>query len=229
MNIQLSNIHKAYNKGAHVVDVLRGFDLSIETGGFLAIMGPSGTGKSSLLHLIGGIDKPNSGDVIVGGTTINRLSEAQITRWRAAHIGLVFQFYHLMPMLTAEQNIGLPLLLTSLTRPQRKSAEKIALELVGLTGRGNHKPRELSGGEQQRVAIARAIVADPEILICDEPTGDLDRKNASEIVELLCLLNKHHGKTIILATHDPVVAESAAQVLVLEKVKGGVIEQGHRS
>lgn len=228
MDIKICNLNKSYVTGTQTVNVLKNFDLSINAGGFLAIMGPSGTGKSSLLHLIGGIDRPDSGDVVIGGEKLNLLSEANITKWRARHIGLVFQFYHLLPMLNAEQNVALPLLLTPLTRSQRKHAVEVALDLVGLTGRQKHKPRELSGGEQQRVAIARAIVGDPAILVCDEPTGDLDRKNASEIVELLSLLNKHHGKTIVLATHDPKVAESAQQILVLEKERDGFNSQGQR-
>jgi putative ABC transport system ATP-binding protein len=203
--------------------VLHGLALEIPKGDFVALMGPSGSGKTTLLNLIGGLDRPTSGEVLVGGQRIDQLSSGQLAKWRARNVGFVFQFYNLMPVLTAERNIELPLLLTSLGAAQRRKSVAVALEVVGLSDRARHKPKELSGGQEQRVAIARALVSDPTILICDEPTGDLDRKTADEILGLLQLLNREHGKTIVMVTHDPKAAEFARRILHLEK--GQLLEQ----
>jgi putative ABC transport system ATP-binding protein len=203
--------------------VLHGIDLDIDGGDFVALMGPSGSGKTTLLNLIGGLDSPSGGELEVGGQRIDTMSSGQLSHWRSNHVGFVFQFYNLMPTLSAQKNVELPLLLTKLSAAQRKRNAEIALELVGLQDRGKHRPSELSGGQQQRVAIARAIVSDPTLLICDEPTGDLDRHSAEEILTLLQMLNRDHGKTIVMVTHDPKAAEYATHTLHLDK--GNLVEQ----
>jgi len=215
--VSLKNVVKRYTRGKQKVEVLHGLDLEIEAGEFVALMGPSGSGKTTLLNLIGGLDRPDEGEVSVSGERIDKLSGRQLARWRARNVGFVFQFYNLMPLLTAEKNVELPLLLTKLSRSQRKTNARAALELVSLSDRATHKPSELSGGQQQRVAIARAIVADPKLLVCDEPTGDLDRHTAEEILGLLQLLNRQQGKTIIMVTHDPKAAEYASRQVHLDK------------
>jgi putative ABC transport system ATP-binding protein len=215
--VSLVKVEKQYRRGREVVEVLRDFSLEIERGEFVAIMGPSGSGKTTLLNLIGGLDRPTAGEVTVAGERIDQLSNSQLTRWRARHVGFVFQFYNLMPMLSAERNVELPLLLTHLNASERKQKVAVALELVGLSDRGRHKPSELSGGQQQRVAIARALIADPTLLICDEPTGDLDRHTAEEILGLLQVLNRQYGKTVIMVTHDPKAASFAARRLHVDK------------
>jgi putative ABC transport system ATP-binding protein len=197
--------------------VLKGVNLEIPQGDFVALMGPSGSGKTTLLNLLGGLDAPSSGAVEVGGTNIAALSGGQLSRWRAHHIGFVFQLYNLLPVLTAERNVDLPLLLTNLSKAERKKRVAIALNVVGLAERAKHYPRQLSGGQEQRVGIARAIVTDPTLLLADEPTGDLDRKSGDEILDLLAALNEKHGKTIVMVTHDPRAAERAKRTLHLEK------------
>ncbi|WP_242112488.1 ABC transporter ATP-binding protein [Luteimonas aquatica] len=215
--VSIRNLIKTYTRGPEQIQVLHGVNMDIDQGDFFALMGPSGSGKSTLLNLIGGLDTPTSGDIVVEGEHISRMSAAQLSNWRSRHVGFVFQFYNLMPMLTAQKNVELPLLLTNLGAAQRKRNAEIALTLVGLADRAQHKPNELSGGQQQRVAIARAIVSDPTFLICDEPTGDLDRHSAEEILRLLQLLNREHGKTIIMVTHDPKAAEYASHTIHLDK------------
>jgi putative ABC transport system ATP-binding protein len=197
--------------------VLQGVNLEIPRGDFLGLMGPSGSGKTTLLNLIGGLDAPSSGSVTVGGVNISRLNGGRLSRWRAENIGFVFQLYNLLPVLTAERNVDLPLLLTKLSRAERKKRVGIALKVVGLADRARHYPRQLSGGQEQRVGIARAIVTDPTLLLCDEPTGDLDRKSGDEILDLLQTLNREHGKTIVMVTHDPHAAERATRTLHLDK------------
>ena len=221
--VSIRNLHKTYRRGPETVDVLHGIDLDIDAQDFVALMGPSGSGKTTLLNLIGGLDSPTRGEINVGGQRIDTLSSGQLSHWRSNNVGFVFQFYNLMPMLTAQKNVELPLLLTKLNAAQRKRNAEIALELVGLKDRGKHRPSELSGGQQQRVAIARAIVSDPTLLICDEPTGDLDRQSAEEILGLLQMLNREHGKTIVMVTHDPKAAEYANHTLHLDK--GTLVEQ----
>jgi putative ABC transport system ATP-binding protein len=221
--VSTRNLHKTYQRGPEKIDVLHGIDLDIEKGDFVALMGPSGSGKSTLLNLIGGLDAPTSGEIEVDGARIDQMSAGQLAQWRSDHVGFVFQFYNLMPMLTAQRNVELPLLLTNLGGAQRKRNAEVALTLVGLADRMKHKPNELSGGQQQRVAIARAIVSDPTLLICDEPTGDLDRQSAEEILGLLQTLNREHGKTIVMVTHDPKAAEYATHTLHLDK--GTLVEQ----
>ena len=221
--VSIRDLHKAYRRGTETVDVLHGLDLDIEAGDFAALMGPSGSGKTTLLNLIGGLDSPTSGAIEVAGQRIDRMTGGQLAQWRSRSVGFVFQFYNLMPTLTAQRNVELPLLLAPLSAAQRKRNAGIALELVGLEDRGRHRPGELSGGQQQRVAIARAIVSDPTLLICDEPTGDLDRQSAEEILVLLQRLNREHGKTIIMVTHDPKAAEYATNTLHLDK--GTLAEQ----
>ncbi|MGN6513462.1 MAG: ABC transporter ATP-binding protein [Lysobacteraceae bacterium] len=221
--VSIRNLHKTYQRGPEKVDVLHGLDLDIAQGDFVALMGPSGSGKTTLLNLIGGLDTPTSGEIEVGGQRIDRLGSGQLAQWRSNHVGFVFQFYNLMPTLSAQKNVELPLLLTRLSAAQRRRNAEIALELVGLKDRGRHRPAELSGGQQQRVAIARAIVSDPTLLICDEPTGDLDRQSAEEILGLLQELNRTHGKTIVMVTHDPKAAEYATHTLHLDK--GNLVEQ----
>jgi len=215
--VKLEHVAKTYVRGKEELHVLDGIDLTIEKGDFVALMGPSGSGKTTLLNLIGGIDRPTSGSVEVAGERLEGLSAKALARWRASHIGFIFQFYNLLPVLNAERNVELPLLLTRLSRAERRAHAKTALEIVGLEDRASHKPGELSGGQQQRVAIARAIVADPDLLVCDEPTGDLDRTTADDILNLLEVLNRDHGKTIIMVTHDPKAAQHARHVLQLDK------------
>ena len=215
--VELKGVVKRYRRGRQSVEVLHNLDLTIEAGEFLALMGPSGSGKTTLLNLIGGLDRPTEGEVVVGGEHIDDLSSGHLAKWRARHVGFVFQFYNLMPTLSAEKNVELPLLLTHLSGAQRQKNVAAALELVGLTDRRKHKPAELSGGQQQRVAIARALVADPTLLVCDEPTGDLDRETAEEILGLIQLLNREQGKTVIMVTHDPKAATFAKRVLHLDK------------
>jgi putative ABC transport system ATP-binding protein len=215
--VRAVDVHKSFSRGSERIEVLQGVNLEIASGEFLALMGPSGSGKTTLLNLIGGLDTPTSGSVEVGGVNIGRLSGAALARWRSQNIGFVFQLYNLLPVLTAERNVELPLLLTKLSRAQRRKHVEIALRVVGLSDRAKHYPRQLSGGQEQRVGIARAIVTDPTLLLCDEPTGDLDRKAGDEILDLLQALNREHGKTIIMVTHDPHAAERATQVLHLEK------------
>jgi putative ABC transport system ATP-binding protein len=221
--VQVRNVTKAYDRGKQKIEVLHELTLDIPRGDFVALMGPSGSGKTTLLNLIGGLDKPSAGEIHVGGVRIDRLSSGELARWRARNVGFVFQFYNLMPVLSAEGNVELPLLLTRLTAAQRKKNVAAALALVGLADRAKHKPRELSGGQEQRVAVARALVSDPQLLVCDEPTGDLDRRTADEILGLLQVLNRDHGKTIVIVTHDPKAAEFARRTLHLEK--GQLLEQ----
>jgi putative ABC transport system ATP-binding protein len=223
--VSLSKVSKSYTRGKQEVVVLRDLDLSIEQGDFAALMGPSGSGKTTLLNLIGGLDQPTSGSITVAGQQLEKLNSRSLAKWRAENIGFVFQFYNLLPVLTAQRNVELPLLLTKLSAAQRKKNAATALQIVGLEDRAGHKPGELSGGQQQRVAIARALVADPTLLICDEPTGDLDRDTADEILGLLALLNREHGKTIVMVTHDPKAADHARHVLQLDK--GRLVEQVH--
>jgi putative ABC transport system ATP-binding protein len=215
--VALRNVLKTYTRGKQSVEVLHNLSLSIPKGDFVALMGPSGSGKTTLLNLIGGLDRPSSGEVVVAGSRLDLLSSGQLATWRSNHVGFVFQFYNLMPMLSAERNVELPLLLTDLPKGRRMQNVTAALTLVGLADRAKHKPSELSGGQAQRVAIARAIVADPAILVCDEPTGDLDRKSADDVLHLLQSLNRDHGKTIVMVTHDPKAAEFASRQLHLDK------------
>ena len=215
--VRASNVHKTFRRGAERIDVLEGVNLQVAKGNFLALMGPSGSGKTTLLNLIGGLDSPTEGSIEVGGVNISALNGGALSRWRAQHIGFVFQLYNLLPVLTAERNVELPLLLTRLSKGDRRRHVAVALKVVGLSDRAKHYPRQLSGGQEQRVGIARAIVTDPTLLLCDEPTGDLDRKSGDEILDLLQALNREHGKTIIMVTHDPHAAERATQVLLLEK------------
>ena len=215
--VSLTHVTKTYRRGKQAVEVLHDLDLQVPAGDFVALMGPSGSGKTTLLNLIGGLDQPTSGEVVVAGERLDQLSSGRLSRWRARHVGFVFQFYNLMPTLSAEKNVELPLLLTHLSGGQRKQHVRAALELVSLADRARHKPSELSGGQQQRVAIARAIVADPTLLVCDEPTGDLDRETAEEILHLLQLLNREHGKTIVMVTHDAKAAEFASRQIHLDK------------
>ncbi|HEV7611977.1 MAG TPA: ABC transporter ATP-binding protein [Steroidobacteraceae bacterium] len=221
--VQIRSVTKVYERGKQKIEVLHELTLDIPKGDFVALMGPSGSGKTTLLNLIGGLDRPSAGEISVGGSRIDQLSSGQLARWRAHNIGFVFQFYNLMPVLSAEGNVELPLLLTKLSGAQRKKNVAAALAVVGLADRAKHKPRELSGGQEQRVAIARALVSDPQLLVCDEPTGDLDRKTADEILGLLQVLNREHGKTIVMVTHDPKAAEFARRTLHLEK--GQLLEQ----
>jgi len=215
--IEIRQLSKIYTRGKQKIEVLHDINLDIAEGDFFALMGPSGSGKTTLLNLVGGLDVPSSGTVSVAGQRIDRLAAGQLARWRAAHVGFVFQFYNLMPMLSAQRNVELPLLLTRLSAAQRHRRTAVALELVGLADRVKHKPGELSGGQQQRVAIARAIVSDPTVLVCDEPTGDLDRASAEEVLNLLQQLNREHGKSIVMVTHDPLAAEHATHQLHLDK------------
>jgi putative ABC transport system ATP-binding protein len=219
--VRVDDVEKSFRRGAEVIHVLQNLHLAIPRGEFVALMGPSGSGKSTLLNLIGGLDRPTRGAVVVDGRRIDRLSDRQLAAWRARHVGLVFQFYNLLPVLTAERNVELPLLLAPLTRAQRKRHVAAALRIVGLTHRARHFPRQLSGGEQQRVGIARALVTDPTLLLCDEPTGDLDRKSGDEILDLLQALNREHGKTIVMVTHDPHASVRASRVVHLDKGRLG--------
>jgi len=215
--IEIRELAKYYQRGGQVIPVLVNIDLDVALGDFVALMGPSGSGKSTLLNLIAGIDKPSSGTIKVDGVDIARLSDGDLARWRSAHVGFIFQFYNLMPVLTAFENIELPLLLSDLSRRERRERVNIALSLVGLADRADHRPNEMSGGQQQRVAIARALITDPTLIVADEPTGDLDRSTGEEILELLDQLNRQLGKTILMVTHDPKAAEKAHHVIHLEK------------
>jgi len=215
--VQIRQLSKHYVRGKQSVEVLHGIDLDIPRGDFVALMGPSGSGKTTLLNLIGGLDTPTGGSVSVDGRRIDQFKAGELARWRAEHVGFVFQFYNLLPVLTAQKNVELPLLLTKMGSAERARRAQVALTLVGLAERAGHKPSELSGGQEQRVAIARALVTDPTLLVCDEPTGDLDRQTADEILGLLQVLNREHGKTIIMVTHDPKAAEYAARTVHLDK------------
>lgn len=215
--IRVRNLDKRYQRGSEEIHVLQGLNLDVGRGEFVAFMGPSGSGKTTLLNLLGGLDVPSSGSITVDGDELTRMSSAKLTRWRARHVGFIFQMYNLLPVLTAFGNVELPLLLTRLNRAQRRRQVETALALVGLADRMHHYPRQLSGGQEQRVAIARAIVADPSFLLCDEPTGDLDRASADEILALLTALAKDHGKTVLMVTHDPRAAQRADHVLHLDK------------
>jgi len=215
--VKVDGVEKVFHRGSEEIHVLRDLHLTVAAGEFLALMGPSGSGKSTLLNLIGGLDRPTRGTVSVGGERVDQLPDRKLAAWRARHIGFVFQFYNLLPVLTAERNVELPLLLTHLSRAERKQHVATALAIVGLSHRAKHYPRQLSGGEQQRVGIARAIVTDPTLLLCDEPTGDLDRKSGDEIMELLQALRQAHGKTIIMVTHDPHASARASRIAYLDK------------
>ena len=215
--VRVRDAHKVYTRGSERIDVLQGVNLDVPRGDFIALMGPSGSGKTTLLNLLAGLDRPTQGVVEVGGERIDRISEGQLARWRSRHVGFVFQLYNLLPTLTAERNVELPLLLTPLNAADRKRHVAAALAVVGLADRGKHYPRQLSGGQEQRVAIARAIVGDPTLLLCDEPTGDLDRKSEEEILDLLQALNAQHGKTIVMVTHNPHAAARARRIVYLNK------------
>jgi putative ABC transport system ATP-binding protein len=215
--IRARGLGKTYRRGGEEIHVLQGLNLDVDAGEFIAFMGPSGSGKTTLLNLLGGLDVPSEGSVTVAGDEITRMSGRRLTAWRSRHVGFVFQMYNLIPVLTAFQNVELPLLLTSLSKAQRRQHVETALEVVGLADRMNHYPRQLSGGQEQRVGIARAIVADPTFLLCDEPTGDLDRKSADEALDLIDRLVREYGKTVLMVTHDPLAAERAHVVLYLEK------------
>ena len=220
--VRVRDLHKIFHRGSERIDVLQGVDLDIPKADYLALMGPSGSGKTTLLNLLGGLDRSTRGTVEVAGERIDQMSGSRLSRWRARHVGFVFQLYNLLPALTAERNVELPLLLTHLSKAERKQHVAAALSVVGLSDRTKHYPRQLSGGQEQRVGIARAIVNDPTILLCDEPTGDLDRKASDEILELLHRLNAEHGKTIVMVTHDPTAAARAKRTLHLDK---GVLQQ----
>jgi putative ABC transport system ATP-binding protein len=215
--VKVRNVHKVYHRGTQQIEVLRDVTLDIPKGDFLALMGPSGSGKTTLLNLVGGLDRPSGGTIEIAGHRIDQMSARDLARWRAEQVGFVFQLYNLLPMLTAERNVELPLLLTKLTRGERRRHVHTAISLVGLSDRAKHYPRQLSGGQEQRIGIARAIVSDPALLLCDEPTGDLDRQSGNEILELLRVLNRDYRKTIVMVTHDPHAAASARRVLHLDK------------
>jgi putative ABC transport system ATP-binding protein len=215
--VRIRGLRKEYRRGDEIVPVLQGLDLDIERGDYVALMGPSGSGKSTLLNLIGGLDRPDDGTIEVDGVRVDDLGSNELAAWRARNVGFVFQMYNLLPVLTAEQNVELPLLLTDLTKEERRRRARAALALVGLADRTRHKPRELSGGQEQRVGIARAIVTDPVLLLCDEPTGDLDRKSGDAVLDLFDALNREAGKTIVMVTHDPHAAERARRLVHLEK------------
>jgi putative ABC transport system ATP-binding protein len=215
--VKIRDLHKVFKRGGERIDVLQGVQLDIPQGDYLALMGPSGSGKTTLLNLMGGLDTPTEGSVEVGGDRIDKMSGGKLSQWRSRHIGFIFQLYNLLPVLTAERNVELPLLLTGLSRAERRRRVGVALSVVGLAERAKHYPRQLSGGQEQRVGIARAIVTDPTLLLCDEPTGDLDRKSGDEILDLLQTLNREHGKTIVMVTHDPHAAARASRTLHLEK------------
>jgi putative ABC transport system ATP-binding protein len=215
--VKVRGLHKVYFRGSERIDVLQGVALDLPQGDFLALMGPSGSGKTTLLNLIGGLDAPSEGSIEVAGDRIDRLSGGRLAAWRARHIGFIFQMYNLLPVLTAARNVELPLLLTKLSSSERAKRVQTALSVVGLSDRANHYPRQLSGGQEQRVGIARAIVTDPTLLLCDEPTGDLDRKSGDEVLNLLQTLNRDHGKTIVMVTHDPRAASRARRTLHLDK------------
>jgi putative ABC transport system ATP-binding protein len=216
---ELKGVSRVYQKGKERVEVLHELDLQIPKGDFLALMGPSGSGKTTLLNLLGGLDKPTSGTVTVGAAELSSMSNSQLSHWRSTHVGFIFQFYNLLPVLTARKNVELPLLLTKMGSAERSKRADIALSIVGLADRAKHYPRELSGGQEQRVAIARAVVSDPTLLLCDEPTGDLDRETADEILKLLQILNREHGKTIVMVTHDAQAADYANRILHVDKGK----------
>jgi putative ABC transport system ATP-binding protein len=222
--VTVRNLHKVFQRGGQRIDVLQGVNLDIPAGDYLALMGPSGSGKTTLLNLIGGLDTPSEGSIEVAGDRIDKLAGGKLSAWRARHIGFVFQLYNLLPVLTAARNVELPLLLTKLKKADRQNRVKVALSVVGLGERMHHYPRQLSGGQEQRVGIARAIVTDPTLLLCDEPTGDLDRKSGDEILDLLQALNRDHGKTIVMVTHDPHAAARAKRTLHLEK--GVLVTEG---
>ncbi|MGB9103457.1 MAG: ABC transporter ATP-binding protein [Terriglobales bacterium] len=224
--VRVRGLDKKYQRGSEEIHVLQGLNLDVDAGDFVAFMGPSGSGKTTLLNLLGGLDLPSAGSITVAGDEITRMSAGKLTAWRARHVGFIFQMYNLIPVLTAFQNVELPLLLTKLSKAERRKHVETALQVVGLGDRMHHFPRQLSGGQEQRVGIARAIVADPTFLLCDEPTGDLDRKSADEIMALLDRLVREHGKTVLLVTHDPVAAERAQVVLHLNK---GVLEEGRKA
>jgi putative ABC transport system ATP-binding protein len=215
--VAVRDLHKIFQRGGQRIDVLQGVNLDIPEGDFLALMGPSGSGKTTLLNLIGGLDTPTNGSITVAGDRIDNLSGSKLSMWRARHIGFVFQLYNLLPVLTAARNVELPLLLTKLSKSERRKRVEVALRAVGLGERMNHYPRQLSGGQEQRVGIARAIVTDPTLLLCDEPTGDLDRKAGDEVLDLLQALNREQGKTIVMVTHDPHAAARAKRTLYLDK------------
>ncbi|MCZ6889872.1 MAG: ABC transporter ATP-binding protein [Gammaproteobacteria bacterium] len=215
--VECRNLTHQYERGGETITVLNDLQFAVERGSFVALMGPSGSGKTTLLNLIGGLDQPTSGSIRIQGLELTDLGSGSLAEWRSDSVGFIFQFYNLLPVLTAAANVELPLLLTSLSRRQRQRNAATALELVGLTDRAQHKPAELSGGQQQRVAVARAIVTDPQLLICDEPTGDLDRQSADEILGLMQTLNRDHGKTIVMVTHDPQAAKYASTVLHMDK------------
>jgi putative ABC transport system ATP-binding protein len=215
--VSIRGVYKHFTRGSERIDVLKGVNLEIAQGDFLALMGPSGSGKTTLLNLIGGLDMPTAGTIEISGVSIGGLSGGGLSRWRSRHIGFVFQLYNLLPVLSAEKNVELPLLLTSLSKAERRKRVAVALKAVGLSDRARHYPRQLSGGQEQRVGIARAIVTDPTLLLCDEPTGDLDRKAGDEVLDLLQALNRDYGKTIVMVTHDPHAAERARRVIHLEK------------
>jgi len=215
--VRVANVAKNFKRGSEEVHVLSNMNFEVPRGEFVALMGPSGSGKSTLLNLIGGLDRATSGTVTIGDDRIDNMSDRQLAAWRARHVGFIFQFYNLMPVMTAARNVELPLLLTHLSRSERRKHVEVALKVVGLSHRMNHYPRTLSGGEQQRVGIARAIVTDPTLLLCDEPTGDLDRKSGDEILSLLQALNSEHGKTIIMVTHDPHASARATRTVHLDK------------
>ena len=221
--VEVRDLHKVFHRGSERIEVLQGVNLDIPKGDFLALMGPSGSGKTTLLNLLGGLDTPTEGAVMVGADRIDRMGGGKLARWRSRHVGFVFQLYNLLPVLTAERNVELPLLLTKLSRSERRTHVTAALAVVGLSDRARHHPRQLSGGQEQRVGIARAIVTDPTLLLCDEPTGDLDRKAGDGILDLLSALNADHGKTIVMVTHDPRAAERAKRTLRLEQ---GVLVDG---
>lgn len=214
---ELQNISKHFIKGKESISIFDGLNLTIAKGDFVAIMGPSGSGKTTLLNMLGGVDRPTSGDILFSGKSMRDYGDGRMAKWRADHVGFIFQFYNLMPMLSAQRNVELPLLLKDMNKAQRMKSVDTALALVGLQDRAKHTPKELSGGQQQRVAIARALVSDPDFFLCDEPTGDLDRSTAEEILDILRLLNEEHGKTIIMVTHDPAAAKHAKHVLHLDK------------
>jgi putative ABC transport system ATP-binding protein len=216
---ELKGVSRVYQKGKERVEVLHELDLQIPKGDFLALMGPSGSGKTTLLNLLGGLDKPTSGTVTVGAAELSSMSNSQLSHWRSTHVGFIFQFYNLLPVLTARKNVELPLLLTKMGSAERSKRADLALSIVGLADRAKHYPRELSGGQEQRVAIARAVVSDPTLLLCDEPTGDLDRETADEILRLLQILNREHGKTIVMVTHDAQAADYANRILHVDKGK----------
>ncbi|RDV00698.1 ABC transporter ATP-binding protein [Trinickia dinghuensis] len=225
--VSLKNVVKTYTRGKQTVEVLHHLDLQVAEGDFVALMGPSGSGKTTVLNLIGGIDHPTSGELVVAGERIDQLKGGALARWRSNNVGFVFQFYNLMPMLSAERNVELPLLLTSLGKSERMKRVRVALTIVGLDDRAKHKPSELSGGQAQRVAIARALVSDPKLLVCDEPTGDLDRTTADDILHLLQVLNRDYGKTIVMVTHDQKAADFATHTLHLDK--GRFVEERQRT